>query len=111
MKKLFIIFILLVPFITFADDNNDYCANSNLKIQNLVKANDFNQMYHYLSDSYIYYYTKCGNTDNLKSLIDKYILLTASDSNTISPNDNLKLSKNIRPTLKDYKYNQLKKIL
>lgn len=53
MKKLFIIFILLVPFITFADDNNDYCANSNLKIQNLVKANDFNQMYHYLSDSYI----------------------------------------------------------
>lgn len=32
MKKLFIIFILLVTFIIFANDNNDYCAKSNFKI-------------------------------------------------------------------------------
>ena len=65
MKKLLLLFILLISFISYADDSNDYCSNSNLKIQNLLKANDSKQIYSYLSDSYIYYYNKCGNTDNL----------------------------------------------
>lgn len=109
MKKFLIIFILLVPFITYAQNNGDYCKNSNQTIQNLINSNDYDEIYYFLNDYYIDYHNKCGNTDNLKSLIDKYILLTASDSNTVSPNDNLKLSKNIRPILKDDKYNQLKK--
>lgn len=111
MKRFLIIFILLVPFITYAQNNGDYCKNSNQTIQNLINSNDYDEIYYFLNDYYIDYHNKCGNTDNLKSLIDKYILLTASDSNTVSPNDNLKLSKNIRPILKDDKYNQLKKIL
>ena len=109
MNRFFIIFILLVPFITYAQNNGDYCKNSNQTIQNLINSNDYDEIYYFLNDYYIDYHNKCGNTDNLKSLIDKYILLTASDSNTVSPNDNLKLSKNIRPILKDDKYNQLKK--
>lgn len=109
MNKFLTIIILLVPFITYAQNNGDYCKNSNQTIQNLINSNDYDEIYYFLNDYYIDYHNKCGNTDNLKSLIDKYILLTASDSNTVSPNDNLKLSKNIRPILKDDKYNQLKK--
>lgn len=109
MKRFLIIFILLVPFISYAENNGDYCKNSNQTIQNLINSNDYDEIYYFLNDYYVDYHNKCGNTDNLKSLIDKYILLTASDSNTVSPNDNLKLSKNIRPILKDDKYNQLKK--
>ena len=109
MNRFFIIFILLVPFITYAQNNGDYCKNSNQTIQNLINSNDYDEIYYFLNDYYIDYHNKCGNTDNLKSLIDKYILLTASDSNTVSPKDNLKLSKNIRPILKDDKYNYLKK--
>lgn len=109
MKRFLIIFILLVPFITYAQNNGDYCKNSNQTIQNLINSNDYDEIYYFLNDYYIDYHNKCGNTDNLKSLIDKYILLTASDSNTVSPKDNLKLSKNIRPILKDDKYNYLKK--
>ena len=109
MNRFFIIFILLVPFITYAQNNGDYCKNSNQTIQNLINSNDYDEIYYFLNDYYVDYHNKCGNTDNLKSLIDKYILLTASDSNTVSPKDNLKLSKNIRPILKDDKYNYLKK--
>lgn len=109
MEKFLILFILLVPFITYAEKNDDFCKNSNQSIQNLINSNDYDEIYYFLNDYYIDYHNKCGNTDILKSLIDKYILLTASDSNTVSPNDNLKLSKNIRPILKDDKYNQLKK--
>ncbi len=109
MNKFLTIIILLVPFITYAQNNGDYCKNSNQTIQNLINSNDYDEIYYFLNDYYVDYHNKCGNTDNLKSLIDKYILLTASDSNTVSPNDNLKLSKNIRPILKDDKYNQLKK--
>ena len=109
MNKFLTIIILLVPFITYAQNNGDYCKNSNQTIQNLINSNDYDEIYYFLNDYYIDYHNKCGNTDNLKSLIDKYILLTASDSNTFSPNDNLKLSKNIRPILKDDTYNQLKK--
>lgn len=109
MKKFLILFILLLPFITYAQNNGDYCKNSNQTLQNLINSNDYDEIYYFLNNYYIDYHNKCGNTDILKSLIDKYILLTASDSNTVSPNDNLKLLKNIRPILKDDKYNQLKK--
>lgn len=109
MNKFLTIIILLVPFISYAEKNDDFCKNSNQTIQNLINSNDYDEIYYFLNDYYIDYHNKCGNTDNLKSLIDKYILLTASDSNTVSPKDNLKLSKNIRPILKDDKYNQLKK--
>ena len=111
MKKFLIIIIFLIPFITYAQNNVDYCQNSNQAIQNLINSNDDEEIYYFLNDYYIDYHNKCGNTDNLKLLIDKYILLTASDSNTVSPKDNLKLSKNIRPILKDDKYTQFKKIL
>lgn len=109
MKKFLILFILLLPFITYAQNNHDYCQNSNHTIQNLINSNNYYKIYYFLNYSYIDYHNKCGNTDILKSLIDKYILLTATDSNTVSYNDNLKLSKTIRPTLKDDTYNQLKK--
>ena len=109
MKKFLILFILLLPFITYAQNNHDYCQNSNHTIQNLINSNNYYKIYYFLNYSYIDYHNKCGNTDNLKSLIDKYILLTASDSNTVSANDNLKLLKTIRQTLKDDAYNQFKK--
>lgn len=109
MKKLLLLFILLIPFISYADDSNDYCSNSNLKIQNLLKANDSKQIYSYLSDSYIYYYNKCGNTDNLKLLIDKYISLINSDSNNVRFYDNMYLLHILRPFLNDAQYYSFKK--
>ena len=109
MKKLLLLFILLISFISYADDSNDYCSNSNLKIQNLLKANDSKQIYSYLSDSYIYYYNKCGNTDNLKLLIDKYISLINSDSNNVRFYDNMYLLHILRPFLNDAQYYSFKK--
>ena len=73
MKRFLIIFILLVPFISYADGNgNGDCINYNDEIQNLIKSNDYYSTYEYLRYSYLDYYKKCGNTDDLKLLVDKY---------------------------------------
>lgn len=45
MKKFLILFILLLPFITYAQNNHDYCQNSNHTIQNLINSNNYYKIY------------------------------------------------------------------
>ncbi len=110
MKRFLIIFILLVPFISYADGNgNGDCINYNDEIQNLIKSNDYYSTYEYLRYSYLDYYKKCGNTDDLKLLVDKYISLIDTDFNYTDYDANLKLIRALRPYLNEVQYNSLKK--
>lgn len=108
MKKIFIIFVLLLPFITYADDNGD-CINYNDEIQNLINSNDDYSIYEFLRYSYLDYYKKCGNTDNLTLLVDKYISLIDIDFDYGDYNANLKLIRALRPYLNEVQYNSFKK--
>ena len=110
MKRFLIIFILLVPFISYADGNgNGDCINYNDEIQNLIKSNDYYSTYEYLRYSYLDYYKKCGNTYDLKLLVDKYISLIDTDFNYTDYDANLKLIRALRPYLNEVQYNSLKK--
>lgn len=111
MKIILIIIIFLVPFISYAEKNDDFCKNSNSHIDNLTNSNNYDNIYNYLTNNYTHYYNTCGDTEHIKSLINKYISLVEKNNfNNVSDSDYISLLKSLRLSISDDKFqNALKK--
>lgn len=111
MNKFLTIIILLVPFISYAKKNDDFCKNSNSHIDNLTNSNNYDNIYKYLTNNYTHYYSTCGDTEHIKSLINKYISLVEKNNfNNVSDSDYISLLKSLRLSISDDKFqNALKK--
>lgn len=111
MKKLLLLFILLIPFLSYAEKNDDFCKNSNAHIDNLTNSNNYDNIYKYLTNNYTNYYNTCGDTEQIKSLINKYISLVEKNNfNNVSGSDYISLIKSLRLSISDDKFqNALKK--
>ena len=111
MKIILIIIIFLVPFISYAEKNDDFCKNSNTHIDNLTNSNNYDNIYKYLTNNYTHYYNTCGDTEHIKLLINKYISLVEKNNfNNVSDSDYISLLKSLRLSISDDNFqNALKK--